>query len=173
MGAVGQRGGGVAPGAGAVGGGAAEQRGAVVDLDRAVGLGGAGQVSVLSLVMRRHGAAVGRERGDRRRGRRRGVDGDAERGRGHAGVAGGIGGGGGQAVGAVGERRGGVAPGAGAVGGGAAEQRGAVVDLDGAVGLGGAGQGQRVVVGDVVADRAAVGGERGDRWARSAPRCRW
>ena len=66
-------------------------------------------------------------------------------------------------MGAVGQRRGGVAPGAGAVGGDAAEQRGAVVDLDGAVGLGGAGQGQRVVVGDVVADRAAVGRERGDR----------
>ena len=67
------------------------------------------------------------------------------------------------------QRRGGVAPGAGAVGGGAAEQRGAVVDLDGAVGLGGAGQGQRVVVGDAVADRAAVGGERGDGRARPAP----
>ena len=46
-----------------------------------------------------------------------------------------IGGGGGQAVGAVGERRGGEAPGAAAIGGGAAEQGGAVIDLDRGIGF--------------------------------------
>ena len=79
MGAVRQRCGGVAPGAAAVGGRAAEQRGAVIDLDRAVGFRRAGQ--------RQHrrigdavadGAAVGRERGDGRRDRRHGVDGDSQ-----------------------------------------------------------------------------------------------
>ena len=49
--------------------------------------------------------------------------------RGRAGIAGHIGGGGRQAVGAVGKRRRGEAPGPAAVGGGAAEQRGAVIDL--------------------------------------------
>ena len=72
-------------------------------------------VSVLSLVMSiAHRAAVGRERGDRRRHRRNRIDGDSKRSRGHAGIAGDIGGGGGEAVGAIGERRRGVAPGAGA-----------------------------------------------------------
>ena len=121
----------IAPGAGAVRGGAAEQRGAVVDLDRAVGFRRAGQrqgVVIGDAVANR--AAVGRERGDARGNRRRRIDGDAQRGRGHAGIAGRIGGGGGQAVGAIGKRSGRVAPGAGAIGGGAAEQRRTVVDLD-------------------------------------------
>ena len=47
--------------------------------------------------------------------------GDAQGRRGRAGIAGRIGGGRGQAVGAVRQRRGGVAPGAAAVGGGAAQ----------------------------------------------------
>ena len=159
----------IAPGAGAVGGGAAEQRGAVVDLDRAVGFRRAGQrqgVVIGDAVA--DGAAVGRERGDGRGNRRRRVDGDAQRARGHAGIAGGIGGGGGQAVGAVGKRRGREAPGAGAVGGGAAEQRRAVVDLDRAVGFRRAGQRQRIVIGDAIADGAAVGRERGDAGATGA-----
>ena len=54
----------------------------------------------------------------------------AKRTRGHAGIAGHIGRGCGQAVGAIGQRRRGVAPGAGAARGHAAEQRGAVIDLD-------------------------------------------
>ena len=57
---------------------------------------------------------------------------------------------------------GGVGPGAGAIGGGGTEQSGAVIDLDGAVGFGGAVEGQRVVAGDVVTDRARIGGEGGD-----------
>ena len=61
-----------------------------------------------------------------------------------------------------GQRRRRIAPGPAAVGRRAAEQRRAVVDLDRAVGLRRAGQGQRIVVGDAVADRAAVGRERGD-----------
>ena len=65
-------------------------------------------------------------------------------------------------MGAIAQRRRGVAPGAGAIGGDAVEQRGAVVDLDDAVGFRRAGQGQRVVVGDVVADHTAVGGECGN-----------
>ena len=95
-----------------------------------------------------------------------------ERGRGRADVAGRIGRRGGEAVGAVGQRGGGEAPGAAAVGRRGAEQGGAVVDLHRAVGLGRAGQRQRVVVGDAVADRAAVGRERGDRRALPAPPCR-
>ena len=96
-----------------------------------------------------------------------------ERARGHAGIAGGIGGGGGEAVGAIGKRRRGVAPGAAAVGGGAAEQRGPVIDLDRAVGFRRAGQRQRIVIGDAVAHHAAVGRERGDASAQPARSCRW
>ena len=58
-----------------------------------------------------HHAAVGRERGNGRRNRRGRVDGDAQRARGHPGIAGRIGGGGGQAVAAVRQGRRGVAPG--------------------------------------------------------------
>ena len=65
-------------------------------------------------------------------------------------------------MGAVGQRRGGEGPGAAAVGGGAAEQGGAVIDLDRGVGFRRAGQRQGIVIGDAVADRAAVGRERGD-----------
>ena len=94
--------------------------------------------------------------------RRSRVDGDGERARGHPGIAGGIGGGGGQAVGAVAQRWRGVAPGAGAARGDAAEQRRPVIDLDRAVGLRRAGERQRIVIGDVVAHHPAVGRERGD-----------
>ena len=97
------------------------------------------------------------------RNRRRRIDGHGQRSRGRTGVAGGIGRRRGQAVGAIGQRRRGIAPGAAAVGRRAAEQRRAVVDLDRAVGFRRAGQRQRVVVGDAVADDAAVGRERGDR----------
>ena len=55
--------------------------------------------------------------------------------RGRAGIAGDIGGGGAQAVGAVGKRGRGEAPGPCPVGGGAAEQRGAVIDLDRGIGF--------------------------------------
>ena len=154
---------GVAPGPAAARHRAAEQRRAVIDLDRAVGLRRAGQrqrVVIGDAVA--DDAAVGRERGDRRRSRRRRVDGDRQRARGHAGIAGGIGRRRRQAVAAIGEGRGGVAPGARAARHRAAEQRRAVIDLDRAVGLGRAGQRQRVVIGDAVADDAAVGRERGD-----------
>ena len=92
-----------------------------------------------------------------------GVDGDAERTRGRAGIAGDIGGGGGQAVGAVGERCRRIGPVAAAIGGGAAEQRDAVIDLDGGIGFRAAGERQGIVIGDAVARRAAVGRERGNR----------
>ena len=167
VGAIGQRRGGVAPGAAAIGRGAAQQRRAVKHLDGAVGLRRAGQRQrvVIGDAVADH-AAVGRERGDGRGHRRRRVDGHAQRRRGRAGIAGRIGRRRRQAVGAVGQRRGGVAPGPAAVGRGAAEQRRAVKDLDRAVGLRRAGQRQRVVIGDVVADRAAVGRERGDARGR-------
>ena len=100
--AVGEGRRGVAPGPCSVGGGAAEQRGAVIDLDRAVGFRRAGErqrIVIGDAVA--DDAAVGRERGDRRGRRGRGVDGDAQRARGRAGIAGSIGGRGGQAVAAV------------------------------------------------------------------------
>ena len=53
-------------------------------------------------------AAVGRERGDGRGNRGGRVDGDAQRARGRAGIAGSIGRRGGQAVGAIRQSRGGV-----------------------------------------------------------------
>ena len=56
------------------------------------------------------------ERGNRRRSRRHCVDRHAQRTRGSAGVAGGIGGGSGEAVAAVGERRRRIGPGPAAVG---------------------------------------------------------
>ena len=82
---------------------AAEQRRTVIDLDRAVGFRRAGQrqrIVIGDAVA--DDAAVGRERGDGRGNRRGRVDGDAQRARGHPGIAGGIGRGGGQAVGAIG-----------------------------------------------------------------------
>ena len=67
--------GGVAPGAAAVGGHGAEQGGAVVDLDRAVGRRRAGQRQRVVIGDAVAGdAAVGRERRDRRGGRRSRVD---------------------------------------------------------------------------------------------------
>ena len=91
-----------------------------------------------------------------------GVDGDAERARGRAGIAGDIGGGGGQAVGAVGERGRRIGPVAAAIGGGAAEQGGAVIDLDRGIGFRAAGERQGIVIGDAIANRAAVGRVRGN-----------
>src|ERR1019366_116716 len=163
MGAVAQRRRGVAPGAAAVGSGAAQQRGAVIDLNRAVGFrrAGQGRRAVVGDVIA-NGAAVGRERGDGRGNRGHRIDGHAQRRRGNAGVAGHIGGGRGQIMGAVDKSRGGVAPSPAAVGGGVTQQGRAVVDLDRAVGFRRAGQGRRAVVGDVIANGAAVGRERGD-----------
>ena len=154
----------IGPGAGAVRGGAAEQRRAVVDLDRAVGFRRAGQrqgIVIGDAVA--DGAAVGRERGDARGNRRRRVDGHAQARVEATPVLP-------AASVAVAVRLWAplasaavvIAPGAGAVGGGAAEQRGAVVDLDRAVGFRRAGQRQGIVIGDAVADGAAVGRERGD-----------
>ena len=106
VGAVGERGRRIGPVAAAIGGGAAEQGGAVIDLDRGIGFRGAGErqgivigdaVAGRAAVGRVRRQCVGNDRG-------RGVDGDAERRGRRAGVAGDIGGGGGQAVGAVGER---------------------------------------------------------------------
>ena len=115
---------------------AAEQRRTVIDLDRAVGFRRAGErqrIVIGDAVA--DDAAVGRERGDGRGNRGCRVDGHAQRGRGHAGIAGRIGGSGGQAVGAIRQGRSGVAPGPCPVASGAAEQRGTVIDLDRAVGF--------------------------------------
>ena len=155
---------GVAPGPCAARQRAAEQRRAVIDLDRAVGFRRAGQRQriVIGDAVADH-AAVGRERGDGRGNRGGRVDGHVQRGRGRAGIAGGIGRRGGQAVAAVRQGRRGVAPGPCPVRRRAAEQRRAVIDLDRAVGFRRAGERQRIVIGDAVADDAAVGRERGDR----------
>jgi hypothetical protein len=67
VGAIAQRCGGVGPRTAAVGRRRAKQGGAVIDLDRAVGLGRTGQrhgADVGDVVA--HHAAVGRERGDAR-----------------------------------------------------------------------------------------------------------
>ena len=102
-----------------------------------------------------------------------GVDGDAQRRGRRAGIAGHIGGGCGQAVGAVGERRRRIGPVAAAIGGGAAEQRGAVIDLDRGIGFRAAGERQGIVIGDAVASRAAVGRVRGNRRGDRGRWCRW
>ena len=49
------------------------------------------------------------------------------------------------------------------VGGCAAEQGGAVIDLDRGIGFRGAGERQGIVIGDAVANHAAVGRVRGNR----------
>ena len=103
-----------------------------------------------------------RERGDRRGDGRRGVDRHRQRRRGRAGVAGGIDRLRRQAVAAVRQRRGGVAPGPAAVrrrACPAASRRQAPAPSRWPRR---AGQRQRVVVGDAVAHRAAVGRERAD-----------
>ena len=117
MGAVRQRRRCVGPGAAAIGHHAAEQRRPVIDLDRAVGFrrAGQGQRIVIGDPVT-HRAAIRRERGDARRHRRRGVDGHGQRRRGRTGIAGCIGCGRGQAVGAVGQRRRRIGPGAAAIG---------------------------------------------------------
>ena len=89
------------------------------------------------------------------------------------GIAGDIGGGGGQAVGAVGERGRGIGPVAAAIGGGAAEQRDAVIDLHRGIGFRRAGERQGIVIGDAVARRAAVGRVRGNRRGDRGHWCRW
>ena len=175
VGAVGQRGRGVAPGPAAVGGGGAQQRGAVIDLDRGIGFRGAGQrqgIVIGDAVANR--AAVGRERGDRS-GRPAPLVSMVTLSAAEAALvlpAASV---------AVAVRLWAplasaavvIAPGAAAVGGGGAQQRGAVIDLDRGIGFRAAGQRQGIVIGDAVADRAAVGRERGNRSGRPAPRCRW
>src|SRR5690348_7719071 len=164
VGAVGERGGGEAPGPRAAGGDAAQERGAVIDLDGCVCFRGAGErqgVVVGDAIT--NGAAVARVGRDRRRNRGRGVDGDAQGGGSCAGIAGGIGGRGGEAVRAIAKRSGGVVPGPCSVRGDAAEQRCAIKDLDRCVGFRGAGERQRVVIGDAIANRAAVGRVGRDR----------
>ena len=143
---------------------APEQGGAVIDLDRGIGFRAAGErqgIVIGDAIANR--AAVGRVRGNRRANRGRRIDGDAERTRGRAGIAGHIGGGGAQAVGAVGERGRGEAPGPRSVGGGGAQQGGAVIDLDRGIGFRRAGERQGIVIGDAIANRAAVGRVRGNR----------
>ena len=163
MRAVRQRRGGVCPGAAAVGDGAAKQSGSVKHLHRGVRFRRTGQredIGARDPVT--DGARIGRERGDGRSHRRRRVDGHAQRRRGCTGIGGRIGRRRRQAVRTVRQRRGRVSPGAAAVGDRTAQQGGAVKHLDRAVGLRRAGQRQRGVIGDAVADRAAVGRERGD-----------
>ena len=153
----------IAPGPAAIRHRAAKLGRAVKDLDRGVGFRRTGQrqrIVIGDAVA--HRAAVGRERGDARRRRCRRVDRHAQRGRRRAGIAGRIGGGRGEAVRAVRQRRRRIAPGPAAIGHRAAQQGCAVKDLDRAVGFRGTGQRQRIVVGDAVAHRAAVGRERGD-----------
>ena len=78
VGAVRQRGRCIGPGAAAIGHDAVEQRRTVIDLDRALASAVPVSVSVLSLVMwSPDRAAVGRERGNARRHRRRRIDGHA------------------------------------------------------------------------------------------------
>ena len=77
--------------------------------------------------------------------------------RGCAGVAGGIGGGSGEAVVAVGERRRGLGPGPAALATALPKQRRTVKRLDRCVGFCRPAQGQRIVVGDAIAHRAAIG----------------
>ena len=153
----------IAPGPAAVGHHAAQQGCAIKDLDRCVGLRRAGQrqrIVIGDAVA--HRAAVGRERGDGRRHRRRRVDGHAQRGRRRAGIAGRIGGRGGQAVRAVRQRRGRIAPGPAAVGHAlpsrVAPSKTLTVALASAVPV----RVSVLSIGDVVAHRAAVGRERGD-----------
>ena len=77
-----------------------------------------------------HRAAVGRERGDARRHRRRGVNRHGQRRRRHPGIAGRIGCRRRQAVRAIRQRRRRIGPGPAAVRHRAAQQRRAVIDLD-------------------------------------------
>ena len=69
---------------------------------------------------------------------------------------------------AIRQDRRGVAPGPCPARQRAAEQRRTVIDLDRALGFRRAGQRQRIVIGDAVADHAAVGRERGDGRATGA-----
>ena len=153
----------IAPGPAAVGRRAAQQRRTVKNLDRCVGFRRTGQrqrIRIGDAVTNR--AAIGRERGDARRHRRRGVNRHAQRRRGHPGIAGRIARRRRQAVRAVRQRRRRIAPGPAAVGHRAAQQRRAVKNLDRCIGFRRTGQRQRIVIGDVVAHRAAVGRERGN-----------
>ena len=96
---------------------AAQQRCTVKHLDRCVGFRRPAQgqdTCGCNAVANR--AGIRRERSNRRRSRRHCVDRHAQRTRGSTGVAGGIGGGSGEAVAAVGERRRRIGPGPAAVG---------------------------------------------------------
>ena len=111
-----QRRGRVTPGAAAVGRCASDLVRSIEQLDRCVGFSRSAQHQriVVGDAVARH-TTVRRERGNARRYRRRRVDGHAQRRRGCTGIAGRIGGGGGQAVHTVGQRRGRVCPGAASV----------------------------------------------------------
>ena len=164
----------IAPGAAAVGHRAAQQRRAVKDLDRAVRFRRAGQrqrIVIGDAVT--HRAAVGRERGDV------GATGaivsivtlsaaEATPVLPAASVAVAV-----RLWAPLASAAVVIAPGAAAVGHRAAQQRRAVIDLDRCVGFRRAGQGQRIVIGDAVTHRAAVGRERGNGRRKRRRRCRW
>ena len=126
-----QCGGGEAPRAAGVGRRGAEQRGAVIDIDRAASLSRAGQgLDIGGRDAVANDAGVVRERSDGRRIRRNRVDLETQRGGSSADIASGIDGLGRERMRAIGQGRRGEAPGAAAVGGGGTEQRGAVIDID-------------------------------------------
>ena len=157
--------GGVAPGAGAIGGGGTEQGGAVIDLDGAARLGGARQSDCLLLLTIASVEIDGATGASVSTVTLRAVEATPVLPATSVAVAVRL------WVPLV-RAAGGVAPGAGAIGGGGTEQGGAVIDLDGAVRLGGAVEGQRVVAGDVVADGAAYRWRRRRCWGPAGPRCR-
>ena len=158
----------VGPGAAAVGHRAAQQRCAVKDLDRAVGFRRTGQrqrIVVGDAVA--HRAAVGRERGNGRCRRRRGVDRDAHRRRSCTGNARHrIGRG--EAMHPVRQGNRDKAPGAACIRRRRAEQRRPVVDIHRAVRHRRAGQRQDRRIGNAVADNTRVRRERGDGRSRRA-----
>ena len=166
--------GGIAPGAAAVGGGAAEQRGAVIDLHRGVGFRRAGQrqgIVIGDAVA--HDTAVGRERGDARGNRGRRVDGDAQRGRGRAGLP--------ATSVAVALRLWAplasaavvIAPGPVPSALTLPSSVGAVIDLDRGVGFRRAGQRQGIVIGDAVARPRRCRSRTRRCSGQPAPPCRW
>jgi len=169
VGAIGQGGRGEGPGAKAVGGGGAEVGGAVIDGERAVGFRcAADRQGVVAGEAVAGGGGIVAVAGDERGIRIDGVHGHGQCARGEADIAGGVGGGGGEAVGAIGQGGRGEGPGAKAVGGGGAEAGGAVIDGERAVGFRRAADRQGVVAGDAVAGGGGVvavaGDDRGGRW---------
>ena len=179
MAAVGQRRGGIAPGAGAHRR-RAQQSGAVIDLHRRHAIGVAHRAGQRQRIVlgqpaardRRGRAGIGANGRADRLARRRGVHGRRHRRRG-GGIAGRIDGLGGQAVRAVDKPQGGEVPVAGAHRR-RAQQGGAVVDLHRGYAVGvahRAGQRQRIVLGQPAArdrrGRAGIGADRrADRLAR-------